>query len=276
MTAFIKVRAGHVATFGPTVAIVYSQIIWRSEQHPDGWRASYALLAEETGLPQRTVRRCCAALREQNVVAAERATSDDATLVWTVVSAGQPKVANVDTSEVADLDTPPGQSGHLPEMADLATSSLETVETEQTPPTTPPDADEQQALPLLSVVASPPASGVDEEFAGFWNAYPRKVAKQAALRAYRAARKVASLEAIAAGLRAQLPDLRTRDSHLIPHAATWLNQHRWEDDPRAAAQPRGGPRNYDLERMQARAAGVAPEITTGATAMALQMLEARR
>lgn len=273
--SFTMVCPGHVADVGPAAAILFARICWRADR--GGWRASRAVLAEETGLTLDMIRTACRVLRDRGWVRAERSSADDATLVWTPVLAGQPDMGNSPTSDVGESPRPDGESPHLPDVGESPISSLETVETRETPPTTPPDdAEEQQALPLLSVVASPPASGVDEEFAGFWNAYPRKVAKQAALKAYRAARKVASLEAIAAGLRAQLPDLRTRDSHLIPHAATWLNQHRWEDDPRAAAQPRGGPRNYDLERMQARAAGVTPEITTGATALALQMLEARR
>lgn len=275
--SFMMVSAAHVQELGPTAALLYTRICWRAERCPEGWRATRAMLAEETGLTLEMIRTAGRVLRDRGLVTTTRASTSDATLVWLPVSAGHPDSGDFPVSEVGDSATPCGGSDHLPEMGDSAISSLETVETEETPPTTPPDdAEEQQALPLLSVVASPPASGVDEEFAGFWNAYPRKVAKQAALKAYRAARKIASLEAIAAGLRAQLPDLRTRDSHLIPHAATWLNQHRWEDDPRAAAQPRGGPRNYDLERMQARAAGATPEITTGATALALQMLEARR
>jgi hypothetical protein len=132
-------------------------------------------------------------------------------------------------------------------------------------------------IPILSVVpaASVPA-GVEEEFAGFWRAWPRKVAKAKALQAYRTARKHATMEEIAAGLRSQLPDLRTREVHLVPHATTWLNQRRWEDDPAHAAQPRTGPRNYDLERMQARAAGEIPEQRASTTTLALQMLEGRR
>lgn len=66
-------------------------------------------------------------------------------------------------------------------------------------------------------------------FAAFWEAYPRKVDKGHAERAFRAALKKAPLDAIMAGLRRQLPDLARKDAEYIPHAATWLNGERWAD-----------------------------------------------
>lgn len=121
---------------------------------------------------------------------------------------------------------------------------------------------------MLVVVPDQPAAtpaeadAVAAEFDRFWELYPRKVAKQAALRSYRSARKHTPVEAIAAGLRAQLPDLTTRERHLVPHPATWLNQHRWADDPAHAAQPPTGAVNWDLRAMQARAAGLPPAPVT--------------
>ena len=73
----------------------------------------------------------------------------------------------------------------------------------------------------------------DVDFNAFWAAYPRKVAKLAALKAWRkVATSEALVEQIMAGLRAQLPEmLKTykRDRSMVPHPATWLNGRRWED-----------------------------------------------
>lgn len=85
---------------------------------------------------------------------------------------------------------------------------------------------------------------IEAEFTGFWDAYPRKVGKKDAAKAYRAARKTATVEEISAGLRAQLPDLRTRGSAYVPHPATWLRQGRWADDPEHAAQADRGRNHY--------------------------------
>ncbi len=65
----------------------------------------------------------------------------------------------------------------------------------------------------------------------FWTAYPRRVGKPAALRAWKAVRPQcqATVDAISDGLE------RWRESwtepRFIPHPATWLNQRRWEDQP---------------------------------------------
>jgi len=69
---------------------------------------------------------------------------------------------------------------------------------------------------------------VDEHFEGFWSAYPRRIGKAAARRAWEKAMKVTTPEVIGAALRAaEWPE----DPQYIPHPATWLNQGRWDDQP---------------------------------------------
>lgn len=256
-------------------AALWERIRYRSER--DGWwEATRQEMCEETRLSDRVLRRGLEELRDAGLIESERVTPFRPTLRWRVLWADA-EPAGQDVSDDSSITEEPVDDSSITVMDDLTTSLSSETEREVEPPSTPQaDEDTQQELPLLSVVDADEPPALDGEFDGFWGAYPRKVGKQAARKAYRSARKVATLDQIAAGLRAQLPDLRTRDLHLVPHPSTWLNQHRWEDDPRASAQPRSGPRNYDLERMQARANGDAPEITTGATALALQMLEARR
>jgi hypothetical protein len=68
-----------------------------------------------------------------------------------------------------------------------------------------------------------------ESFAIFWAAYPRKVGKIAAEKAFaKAARAAGNPEAVLAGLaRATF----AADPQYVPHPATWLNQGRWADEP---------------------------------------------
>ena len=71
-------------------------------------------------------------------------------------------------------------------------------------------------------------AAVDVEFETFWKAYPRKVGKGAAVKAYRAARRKASLTEILAGLdayRTNKPDWQD-----YAHPSSWLNAERWADD----------------------------------------------
>lgn len=72
-----------------------------------------------------------------------------------------------------------------------------------------------------------PLSAVDGEFSRFWEIYPRRVAKGAAVKAYRAARRKASLTEILDGVAAYA---KSADPRYTAHPATWLNAERWADD----------------------------------------------
>lgn len=77
-------------------------------------------------------------------------------------------------------------------------------------------------------------------FAEFWAAYPRKVGVAAAEKAWRKLRPDAAIcEQIMAGLAALLPQYNRRiacgEREYVPHASTWLNGRRWEDEPEPAA-----------------------------------------
>lgn len=67
-------------------------------------------------------------------------------------------------------------------------------------------------------------------FDAFWSIYPRKVAKQAALRAWVKAVQVASAETIIEGARRYADDPNRHPSYTA-HPATWLNAARWDDEP---------------------------------------------
>ena len=82
---------------------------------------------------------------------------------------------------------------------------------------------------------TPSSTDVDGDFAEWYDLYPRKVGKQAAIKAYRRARKVADADTLLAGLRSQLPKLAGSEERFRPHPATWLNEGRWEDEPASQA-----------------------------------------
>ena len=69
-------------------------------------------------------------------------------------------------------------------------------------------------------------------FAVFYAAYPRKVGKEAALKAWIKLAPDEALQATILGaLAAQKPHLDAREKgRFIPHASTWLNNARWEDE----------------------------------------------
>jgi len=69
-------------------------------------------------------------------------------------------------------------------------------------------------------------------FPSFYAAYPRKIGKKAALKAWVTLAPDQALQTTILGaLAAQRPHLDKRENgKYIPHPATWLNQGRWEDE----------------------------------------------
>lgn len=68
-------------------------------------------------------------------------------------------------------------------------------------------------------------------FEAFWNAYPRKVSKAAAKKAF-GKLKVSDdlLKQIIKAIDIQKQSRQWQSKEFIPHPATWLNQRRWEDE----------------------------------------------
>jgi hypothetical protein len=84
----------------------------------------------------------------------------------------------------------------------------------------------------------------DADFDDFYAAYPKKVGKGAALKAWKAATKKATVSDITAGLKAYLPIWATTDPQFIPNPATWLNQERWADEVRPTKPAATGDEPY--------------------------------
>lgn len=70
-----------------------------------------------------------------------------------------------------------------------------------------------------------------ESFSEFWNLYPRKIGKQAALRAFIKAADKTDSTTIIAGVQRMATDPNLPPKQFIPHPATWLNEGRWDDEP---------------------------------------------
>jgi DNA-binding transcriptional ArsR family regulator len=93
-----------------------------------------------------------------------------------------------------------------------------------------------------------------EAFGAWWEIYPRRISKQAAIKAWKARTKDKTLPPIE-----DLLEITTRyaatvagkEQEFIPHPATWLNQHRWEDVPTSAPSAQdGGPSQAYLEWLE--------------------------
>ncbi len=83
----------------------------------------------------------------------------------------------------------------------------------------------------------PDIYSAEHSFGMFWVIYPRKIGKAQAQKVWTRITKNVPAETILDGLRSQLPILKEKDTQFIPHASTWLNQERWNDEPSDLGKP---------------------------------------
>ncbi|ASR83215.1 replication initiation protein [Arthrobacter phage Abidatro] len=105
-------------------------------------------------------------------------------------------------------------------------------------------ADRTVLEPSLNRPVEPSLLNADD-FADFWAVYPRKTAKVSALKAWKAALKVADASEIIAGARRYAAD-PNREAQFTAYPATWLNAGRWEDEALPSRAP-SGPRDRQGE-----------------------------
>lgn len=74
-------------------------------------------------------------------------------------------------------------------------------------------------------------------FDRFWQAYPKKVGKEAARKAFSKLKpNEEDIDTWLGAVATQQQSRQWQDPKFIPHPATWLNQKRWEDEPEAPAR----------------------------------------
>jgi len=112
------------------------------------------------------------------------------------------------------------------------------------------------------------SSSALDEFACFWQEYPRKEGKGKARESFLAARRKVGSAAIMAGLADQRGVMAAKEMRYIPLPATWLNQERWSDEIEDGppGQPRVDPHARETRIANARtqlAGGMEPELARG-------------
>lgn len=84
---------------------------------------------------------------------------------------------------------------------------------------------------LSSEAKASSESSKPSEFDDFWKLYPHKKAKGAARKAYLKARKAVDHGTLVRAVDTQVGWGVWANSEFSPHAATWLNNERWADEP---------------------------------------------
>ena len=138
-------------------------------------------------------------------------------------------------------------TGHCPPLADCQSQSVRTPspspapslkekhlpESEQAEGERSEQSEQSEQSddpPPKSAAAKPRAD--EQRFAGFWDAYPRKVARGDAAKAWRSLAPDAALATqilAAVEQHKRLPDWAKDGGQFVPYPATWLRARRWED-----------------------------------------------
>lgn len=119
-------------------------------------------------------------------------------------------------------------------------------------------------LPNQPTIPTKPNQPTDVRFDQFWSAYPSNRNKQAAVKAFgKVDWKTVDFDSVMAALEAHKQSAQwTKDNgQFIPHASTWLNNARWEEDMPVAkasqpassiAEPKGYSHDPDEAQRQMR------------------------
>lgn len=114
--------------------------------------------------------------------------------------------------------TVPNSTKDIPPLSPTGEADVLETETESVSPPTKP---KQSKVPYVA------------GFDAFWCAYPRKVSKPQAQKAWSSIRPDDGLQATilrAVAASRDSPQWQRDGGQFIPHPATWLNQRRWEDE----------------------------------------------
>jgi len=118
------------------------------------------------------------------------------------------------------------------------------------------ERDTNVSLALVAPKTKPP-----DLFSEFWDRYPRKASKAEAHKAYARAMKKIAHDDLMFALSERLPALEMKEKKFIPHASTWLNQERWNDELDADSNTNGSRSGGSGNAMVDAFAAVAAERT---------------
>lgn len=219
----------------PSCVTVYALLALHADRHSDECWPSLRSMGERLGASTDTVRR---RVRELQTVGAitvtERQRGDGS------------QASNLYT--VHQVPPTPGTAatGAPSSAARAASQQREALNQNQEPePSEPQNTDTAAAALPLPLPPPEPAPAKPDKLAGFdefWQAYPRKIAKGNARKAWpRAVKAAGSPEVLRQAADAFAVHVKAEGTapQYVPHAASWLNAERWADEPGAPPRQRG-------------------------------------
>jgi hypothetical protein len=197
----------------PIVKTLFIHLLLRANYKPTRWHGieigvgqlvtSFASLAENSGLSVQNTRTALKRLKSSGEI------DTKSTRSFTIITLRN--YGKYNDTESTSQHTANIRLTHSQHTANIQLTTDKKVRKKESKKDTPP------AMPA--------------GFVRFWEEYPKKTGKQAALRAWKRA-KLPDIGTVIASLEAQKgSDQWTRDGgRYIPNPATWINQGRWEDE----------------------------------------------
>lgn len=191
---------------------------------------SYRKLANEIGISERCIRTSLNRLKSTHEV------TQSSTSKFTVIT-----VNNYDKYQASDTasDTQVTHCRHTDDTQVTTTKEYKNTRNK-----------EIKNIPPIS----PKGEGLQERFNAFWEVYPKKVAKQAAVKAWQKINPSEELTKIIVDSvkRQATSEQWSKDNgRYIPYPATWVNGERWKDE---AAQSEAGTEenapSYDINKIK--------------------------
>ena len=232
-TAYIPSKVRYDRELKPNAKLLYAEINALADYKGYCW-ATNEYLAKLLDISKRTVQELVSALAEKGfveveVVRDERTNEVVERRIWVDVS-------------MRNNPPPSCENPHDPSCENLHDPSCENLHVErdinllnEIPPIVPQDGGQ---APKPKRKRKEPKTAPDHEperFAAFWKAYPRGENKQGAIRAWDNLKPSPELlDQMSIGLARALQSDDWKRGYGIPHASTWLNNRRWEDQPKAA------------------------------------------
>lgn len=148
--------------------------------------------------------------------------------------------ASVTPADMAPVTpvSPSGEAGITPPLTPASPGGEASVTRTVTQPSIQPSENRQTSREVATLdipaAADTGRNAYDiglPRFVDFWDAYPRKVGKAAARKAYRTAINRAGPDAVVDGAVRLSADPNLPEQQYIPHPATWLNRDGWDDEP---------------------------------------------
>ena len=140
------------------------------------------------------------------------------------------KRARSQTSDHAETENVTTESAPSPSGQERPSENVTRVETETHTETPTPTHTETPTETEVSTKKHLVIADAPTPFDDFWSAYPRKVAKTAAVKAWKNATRKTTASVITAGA-VRYRDDPNREPEFTAHPASWLNAGRWDDEP---------------------------------------------